>query len=243
MFGASGDLVFDRGAAGWVPGWTRVAAENHHTSRLARISVPRSALRGADHGQSTMGLFSPSLSLTAPALSFVLELLHTADERRTPSPAGHALTEALEAEVTGAALTQLVAGLFLEHAERRIVAQESNLNLRARAASIIDREYADPQLDPSAVADRLHVSLRHLQRSFAQHQVTVSDAIRERRASAVVHILGTAPGSDVSLRDVAGECGFSSVEEMRFARRTKYGLTPRELRSASQSTSGCPVRR
>lgn len=228
-------LSFASGSAGWMPGWTRVDAENLHASRLARVSVPRHSLLGAENGQPRIGLFGDSTMLVAPALAFVLELMQENDEATVVAgpPGEHVSAEQNAAAGHPAAtlLSQLVAGLFHEQSGYRPDSVDLAAGLWAQAMALIDREHADPALEPSTLAARLHISLRHLQRTFAAQNSTITDAIRRRRVAAATTILANPTGRGLPLGEIAAMTGFSSIKELRSALRAQRGVTPRDLRT------------
>lgn len=224
-------FVFDMGAAGWFPGWSRVSGECTETSRIARVSVPRESLQGADRGHQPIGRFDGPMILRSSALAFVLELLSGAEDPED-APADQDEVQDGSAHPAAAALTTLLSGMFLE--QRELASFSGSVaELWANAMAVIDREYRDALLDPVGLAARLHISLRHLQRAFAQNGSTISDAIRDRRADAAAALLAGTGGRDLSLSNVALVNGFSSIKEMRFALRSRHGMTPRQFRSAS----------
>lgn len=226
-------LAFASGVAGWMPGWTRVEAENLHASRLARVSVPRSSLIGADAGHGPFGLFAGAGVLAAPALAFVLELMQATDDQSLSTAELSVADGSAEhpAHPASTMLAQLVAGLFLEQAGYRPDSADLAEGLWAQAAALIDGEHADPALDPSDLATRLHVSLRQLQRTFAAHDSTVADAIRQRRVQAATAVLASATGRGLPLGEIAAMTGFSSIKELRSGLRARHGVTPRDLRA------------
>ncbi|TCJ97500.1 AraC-like DNA-binding protein [Nocardia alba] len=101
--------------------------------------------------------------------------------------------------------------------------------LRRRAAEFIDRNFADPTVNPDAVAVRLHVSRRTLFRAFELQGLSVGRLIRTRRLAAAASALSD---DTRALRDIADSCGFRSVDQLSRAFRTKYGLTPAAYRAA-----------
>ncbi|WP_172582637.1 AraC family transcriptional regulator [Subtercola boreus] len=238
IFDGSQPFTVSKGGSGWFPGWTRVTATNQHTSRFARVSVPRCALNGVEKRHRPFGVFKSQMMLTAPALSFVLELMHTTDERSLREARPRSVGSTSNGHPAAAVLTQLVSGLFIEQAGFRLDSTDLTSGLWAQAMAVIDREFANPMLDPGALADRLHVSLRHLQRAFAQNGATISDAVRERRAAAVVATMTGGTSPYLSLGEVALMNGFSSIKEMRFALRSKHGMTPSEFRTTSLAAAG-----
>lgn len=113
----------------------------------------------------------------------------------------------------------------LTDATRELTAEDV---LRRRAADFIDRNFADPALNPDAVAGRLHVSRRTLFRAFELQGTSVARLIRTRRLAAAASALcdGTR-----GLRDIADSCGFRTVDQLSRAFRAKYGVTPAAYRT------------
>ncbi|WP_410876034.1 helix-turn-helix domain-containing protein [Nocardia sp. A7] len=100
--------------------------------------------------------------------------------------------------------------------------------LRRRAAEFIDRNFADPTVNPDAVAVRLHVSRRTLFRAFELQGLSVARLIRTRRLAAAASALSDGTRG---LRDIADSCGFRTVDQLSRAFRAKYGVTPAAYRS------------
>ncbi|MGW5918592.1 helix-turn-helix domain-containing protein [Nocardia fluminea] len=101
--------------------------------------------------------------------------------------------------------------------------------LRRRAADFIDRNFADPAVNPDAVAVRLHVSRRTLFRAFELQGLSVGRLIRTRRLAAAASALSD---DTRGLRDIADSCGFRTVDQLSRAFRAKYGVTPAAYRAA-----------
>ncbi|MFE1592902.1 helix-turn-helix domain-containing protein [Nocardia sp. NPDC058705] len=114
----------------------------------------------------------------------------------------------------------------LADATRELTAEDV---LRRRAADFIDRNFADPAVNPDAVAVRLHVSRRTLFRAFELQGMSVGRLIRSRRLAAAASALGDGTRS---LRDIADSCGFRTVDQFSRAFRAKYGVTPAAYRTA-----------
>ncbi|WP_278265327.1 AraC family transcriptional regulator [Nocardia sp. AG03] len=114
----------------------------------------------------------------------------------------------------------------LADATRELTAEDA---LRRRAADFIDRNFADPAVNPDAVAARLHVSRRTLFRAFELQGLSVGRLIRTRRLAAAASALGDGTRG---LRDIADSCGFRTVDQLSRAFRAKYGVTPAAYRTA-----------
>jgi len=104
-----------------------------------------------------------------------------------------------------------------------------------RAERFISEHLADAELDAEAVANHMAMSLRNLNRVFAQHDCTVTQWIwQERLALANRQLLDKAHASQ-SIGDIALGCGFST--QAHFAREFKqrYSITPTQHREMAAS--------
>ncbi|MFF0543793.1 helix-turn-helix transcriptional regulator [Nocardia thailandica] len=101
--------------------------------------------------------------------------------------------------------------------------------LRRRAVDFIDRNFADPAVNPDAVAVRLHVSRRTLFRAFELQGLSVAGLIRTRRLVSAASALGEGTRS---VKDIAETCGFRTADQLSRAFRAKYGVTPAAYRAA-----------
>ncbi|MEF2978042.1 AraC family transcriptional regulator [Subtercola sp. YIM 133946] len=219
----STSLSFAGGDAGFIGPSALVLGRNIDTSLLTSISLPFERVHDlVDVLPVGIGAFGDGM-LRDPSLSFIRGLVEVAKDQ--PIPAGPAES----------VLTQLVAGMFLEQSGYRMDSVGLERGLVARAKALINAQYSDSGLTPTAVAAQLNVSVRHLQRSFAQTGDTLADAIRARRLEAAVRDIES---SRRSIPDVALRAGFASTGELRRALRTVHATTPSDLRRASV---GVPV--
>jgi len=117
----------------------------------------------------------------------------------------------------------------------------ANASLRRACLTLLDQNLADPRLSQSWLAGELHVSRRHLSRSFEGHRSTTT-AIALARLTAAVAVMRSLPS--LPLTDVAEMCGYSAYETLRSQARRHYDRTPRQLaelvRSARHATTGEP---
>ncbi|PPF82730.1 hypothetical protein C5B96_08820 [Subtercola sp. Z020] len=212
---------FEAGQAGYMAGWDQVEAINPVKSRVVMLSIHRDRL--ATYGvtvRHAIGAFSDSSRLKRPALSFVLALIEEL------AAAGDAR---VAVEPASTVLVQMMAGLFLENTGSRSEAEAFSETLRTRAEALIARHSADPEFSPQVLAESLNVSLRHLQRSFSAHGAGPAESIRARRLDTALAALRAASKAPRSVAEIALQAGFSSVKELRYALRSTYGVTPREL--------------
>ncbi|RFA20322.1 helix-turn-helix domain-containing protein [Subtercola boreus] len=221
LYGEGGTFHFEAGSAGYMAGWNSVSASCSVKARIAMVTMHRDRL--ATLGvtvRDDIGGFSESGRLRRPALSFVLALMDELTAAGvTSTPPGPVST----------VLAQLMAGLFIEDSGYRMDSASFSEGLRARAEALIARNSSDPDFTPPVLAETLNVSLRHLQRSFSSRGFGPAEAIRAKRLESALEAMRLASQAPRSVADIALQAGFSSVKELRYALRTTYGITPREL--------------
>lgn len=97
--------------------------------------------------------------------------------------------------------------------------------LRAIGLGVVD------EVGVEGLADRLHVSTRHLQRVVvAEVGARPAQIARSRRAQLARHLLDE---TTLSMSEVAFAAGFASVRQFNDVMRTTFGATPRELRAGT----------
>ncbi|HEX2313932.1 MAG TPA: helix-turn-helix domain-containing protein [Thermomonospora sp.] len=114
---------------------------------------------------------------------------------------------------------------LLDTATGRDDALRRTLVLRAKAH--IRAHLADPDLSPPTVAAACHVSVRHLQKLFAEQGLTVSGFIRGERLEQGRRWLETT-GS--SITEIAHQSGFRDSAHFSHAFKAAYGVSPRAHR-------------
>jgi transcriptional regulator GlxA family with amidase domain len=89
--------------------------------------------------------------------------------------------------------------------------------------------HLDDDLSTAALAARVGVSERHLGRLFGRELGTTPGRfVRRARVEAAAHLL---TGSDLTLDAIAGRCGFGTVEALRQAFVSAYGVSPSHYRT------------
>ena len=101
--------------------------------------------------------------------------------------------------------------------------------LLIEAMQMIDKSYADPQLSPDTLAERLHVSRRQLYRAFRTRGVGVAQVIAEARISAACTWL--AEDHRLPLPEVALRSGFSDCDSLRRHLRRRFRCSPSQFRA------------
>jgi len=93
----------------------------------------------------------------------------------------------------------------------------------------IDRELDDPDLDPTSIAQRHGCSVRSLQTLFAERQLTVAGAIRQRRLERCRQALSVEEGS-AHIGNLALQWGFGDAAHFSKLFKATYGVSPRQYR-------------
>ena len=98
------------------------------------------------------------------------------------------------------------------------------------ARAYIQRNLADPDLSPGAVAAACEISVSYLHRLFDDEPSTVAAYIREERLRVAAQMLVSPLHRNASIATIGSACGI--VDPAHFSRmvRSRFGLSPRELR-------------
>jgi AraC family L-rhamnose operon transcriptional activator RhaR len=104
-----------------------------------------------------------------------------------------------------------------------------------RQAKLFIADNLSEELTLPRVAGHLHISPRHLTRLFQQHtNQTFVHYIQERRVQLAAQML---LNGDLSIKDIASQCGFQSVHYFTRIFTQKLGVSPAKFRRA-QFTEG-----
>lgn len=190
------------------------------------VSVPVEAVADyvdVDHGEQLL-VRAPRCTIAPAIAGFSLALVNDAGTSatvRTPV-ADYAIDRFLQ-EMTGIVLVENRGATTVQRGPRR--------QLYFDATALITELYADPKLGPANLATALNVSVRTLQQAFQEAGSSVSAEVRAQRAQVARNLL-TEPQYDVlTLAQIAAHCGYRSVETLRESVKSRYDITPRELRS------------
>lgn len=104
-----------------------------------------------------------------------------------------------------------------------------------QARSFIDANISDPGLSAERVAGAVGVTLRHLNRMFAESGTSVSRLIREQRLDRAMQAIKTSSATRATVADIAAQWGFSSHAHLTAMIKRRYGVTPSEVRRGSDS--------
>ena len=220
-------FVLRPGGASAVNDWSAFEVESSEGTRCLEIMIPATRLedRGVrvHHGKFKL---EGSRSLRSPLRNLALSFV---DSSWTPS---------LHAEkVAERTIEDLVVGMFLESEGYAIDSEDLRAGLRGRAITEIGRSHRTPTLTPGVLAERLAVSLRHLQRAFEDSGESIASSITRRRAESAALLLSAPGATSLTIEEVAKRAGFSSAFELRAAFRSHYAMLPSEFRENSLAAS------
>lgn len=100
--------------------------------------------------------------------------------------------------------------------------------LAAAARRVAERRLTDPDLSPGLLARELHVSVRTLQRAFAETGEPATSYIRRRRLERAKEEL-TSQGRSVTVSELAARSGFADSSHFIRVFKEKYGESPARL--------------
>ncbi|MET8081498.1 helix-turn-helix domain-containing protein [Streptomyces sp. NPDC005303] len=211
----------DQGGDAYVSAGTyfmhHVVTENHfHTTpEIGRrvFFFPGDALRSLVAGKPRAG------QATSPAAQILMA--HTSMVQRTVSDLGQAGVHAARN-----ALLELAKGLVLDDFDD---SEPAFIPALAQAAKdLADARLTDAELSPAAIAARLHVSVRTLQRAFASLDESFSAYIRRRRLEEAAAAL-TASGSRLTVSEAAARWHFTDSSHFIRAFKKQYRATPAQF--------------
>lgn len=105
---------------------------------------------------------------------------------------------------------------------------------RRALLACIDERLSDPQLDPEAVAHAAGISTRRLRSLLAAGGESFSVYLLRRRLERCAQLLRDGRWGACSITDIAFRCGFNNATHFGYAFKRRFGLTPREYRSAGR---------
>lgn len=130
------------------------------------------------------------------------------------APGVHAARDAL------VELTKAVAHGDVDGAEPRLAPA-----LAQAAKDLADQRLTDPDLNPGMLAGMLNVSVRTLQRAFANDGTSVTAYIRDRRLE-MVRLALAAPVRQLSIGEIAARWQFADRSHLTRTFQRRYGSSP-----------------
>ena len=102
--------------------------------------------------------------------------------------------------------------------------------LARRILRLIERDYADPDLGPEAVAAACGISKRYLQTLLAASGTSFVAELNATRLDRASELLTDPRAAGLAVADVAFRCGFLDPGYFTRLFRKRFGITPREWR-------------
>jgi AraC-like DNA-binding protein len=207
------------------PAWFAAGLGMAEGARALDIRIPQHRLadRGVRLRAGRLTAGDPS-ALGAPLRAFALAFL---DSAATPTPVGSRIAEQ--------AIEDLVVGMFLEGDGYAMNADDLRAGLRTRAVAQISARHRDPDLNPARVAERVGVSLRHLQRAFEGSGTSLAQEICRSRAESAAVLLAAPGARGLTVAEIATRSGFASSYELRAAFRDRFALLPSQYRRDAEA--------
>ena len=125
----------------------------------------------------------------------------------------------------GAALTQ--------HRESKNIAPRTSLY--RRLTSFIEEQLANPNLSPTMIAQKHHISPRYLHLIFSEQGTTVGTWIRSRRLAKCRAELANLR-NDRSVTEIAMNWGFNDVAHFSRSFSSAYGVSPLKFRRTREAS-------
>lgn len=163
-------------------------------------------------------------ALTESFIAFISAILRASSEGRRAT--GDHLIQSV-ADLQSAVLAEA------QHSSR----QPGQAGLRYRMEQFIEANYTDPELDPTAVAQALGISLRHAHTVFDDGDRTLARYIQDRRVAAVAVELRTRH-YPAPFTHLARQYGFGSADTLGRAFRQRLGMSLKEYRSGGHRSFG-----
>jgi AraC-like DNA-binding protein len=147
--------------------------------------------------------------------------------------------EPSEAQGLGGVTLDLVCATLARYAdgEDSLSPETRQQVTRLQVVEFIERHLARPDLDPGAVAQAHHLSLRTLHRLFAGEEETVAGLIRRRRLEQCRRDLRNPLLRDQPIRVIAARWGFPDPAHFSRAFREAYGVPARDYRAGAEPTT------
>ncbi len=194
--------------------------------RAIQVNVPRSAVVVTDRDLDRIN--DPSRLLRDPTFASLIRPLLF-------GLSGHL-------DVLANADVRELGGVWISLANmlvRSLLGQDTNGTDTARARRLQIRRYiranlADPRLSPAGIADALHVSRRTLYAALSPDDDGVAAEIRGQRLERARAML-LDPSQTRSVAEVAASVGLPNPAHFSRIFRSRYGLSPSDLRAAAGS--------
>jgi len=177
----------------------------------------------------------PLLAMSIPSTSGVGKILATVVETSLDSVA--TLSWRGRASLASS-IVDLAGGLLLEETPQSSKGlSRSRRRTLERAHEAIEVRLSNEKLDPAMIADAIGISQRYLHELFAQDGHSVMGWTTWRRLISCRRMLEESAYDDVSISEIAMNCGFSNISSFNRAFKRTFGRSPRSFRIFPAHTS------
>ncbi|MDR2858269.1 MAG: AraC family transcriptional regulator [Novosphingobium sp.] len=211
---------------------------------------------GVNHFVQTTGF----ITLRMPMRLFGAMVPDVAGTFARRIPAGMPALRLLKSYVAGwqggeQAATPGMARLFSNHvydivalilgASGDIAAQAGQGGLRAARLAAIRREIERSALDPAfslaALALRIGVTPRYVQKLLTGEGTAFIREVADRRLEQALRLLQSPRHRSLSIAEIAYMCGFPNVKHFHGVFRSRYGATPGDMRAVAATAQQTPA--
>ena len=178
------------------------------------------------HIPDPMALVGRSLELPAGLNDMLLRIMHTCVACPGPNQFSVASRNVAHSFLHMLALSPLA------HAgEKRA---EHNAHLwRAQIKTFIQQNYAQPGLSMEDIAAHLGVTSRYVRMALEPDGLTPTEYLRMCRLLAARRLLSSPAFADLSITEIAYECGFANSSHFATEFRKRFGGSPRSYRQST----------
>lgn len=120
---------------------------------------------------------------------------------------------------------QLIAGVFSGGPNL----QRSRILPLVEIKTVISDHLSNPKLGPEFIAERMGISVRHLNRLFADEETGIADYVRNERLAAAYRDL-SGLGQTATIGEIAYRWGFADLAHFSRVFRQRFGMTPSDVR-------------
>jgi AraC family transcriptional regulator, positive regulator of tynA and feaB len=137
-------------------------------------------------------------------------------------------------------LVDLIASLFETDAGNPISAQTARWAILKRCMVYINSHFSDPSLSPRTLADAMGVSVRYVHKAFEGFDRSIGEYLLDIRLEKSRAWLLRPDRSMLSIKQIAFGCGFQNQSHFSTSFKSKFGLTPAELRRSGKISGPIP---
>ncbi len=188
--------------------------------RVISLFLPRAQVIAAYGDPAAMG--GRLLARNGMPAMLRAHMVHTMDQAALLSARQRVMAVNIAAEMA----------LSILHAEARAepVLAGAASGLFHAAMMLIARDCGNPQLAPLGIAGALGRSRASLYRAFREQEQSIASAIWTARLARAHALLSAPEGRGLAISDIAFSSGFHEITTFNKMFRSKYGMTPRDVR-------------